>query len=59
MVSKIPWLENEILINRDPIRLVRMVNEIVWLTVLAAISQRIFFTHVASTWGSSLVACRY
>jgi hypothetical protein len=39
-------------VARDPIRLVRMVNEVPWLSSSAPVSRRISFTHVTSTCGS-------
>ena len=36
------------------IRLVRMVNEVPWLSSSVPLSRRISFTHVTSTWGSKM-----
>ena len=52
MVNKIAWLAQFMPLFAGPIRLVRMVNKILGLSVLVMFSRIIFFTHVASTWGS-------
>ena len=47
MVNEVGRLAGDNEADTDPIRLVRMVNQLAWLLS----GQRIFFTHVTSTWG--------
>ena len=52
MVNQITQLAEGMPYKLDPIRLVRMVNQIHWLGAGESLSGKICFTHVTSTWGS-------